>query len=113
MIDRVESASYDPEPMTPPIHPETEKLIAEFEKEFGHHGEIWNGKKSSPDELEVRDFIRTALNTSFASGQAQGAREEKELMQGKLHSLWGKLSSGKEITLTDIRELIDALKGEL
>ena len=29
----------------------------EFKDEFGHHGEIWNGKKSLPEGMNIIDFI--------------------------------------------------------
>jgi len=33
----------------------------QFDKEFGHWGEIWNGKRCSKDELEMKDFIHSLL----------------------------------------------------
>lgn len=33
-----------------------------FDKEFGHLGELWNGKKASKDELTVKAFIQNLLD---------------------------------------------------
>ena len=83
MIDRVESASYDPEPepMTPPTHPETEKLIAEFLYKLWQYDNRMDLDEKLAKEIHEKDWsdwLRTAFTTSFASGRAQGAKEERE-----------------------------------
>lgn len=96
---------------TPPTHPETEKLIAEFEKKFTAFESVYADKK------ELTEFIRTALTTSFASGRAQGAREERERIENAFpHETYPGVVTHK----TDCRACIvgeaidnaDALKGE-
>jgi hypothetical protein len=45
-----------------------------FDKEFGHHGETWNGKKGSKDELEIRQFIRTQIEQAERRGFLEAIR---------------------------------------
>ena len=49
---------------TSSVDPQTiGEILKEFDKEFGHYGEIWNGKKGSKDELEIKNFITHALQS--------------------------------------------------
>ena len=52
----------------------TEKKLAEFKKQFGHHGEIWNGKRGLDDGLEVKDFSSQALSEA----EKQSAEKERK-----------------------------------
>lgn len=118
MIDRVESASYDPEPMTPPTHPETEKLIDEVVREawvevppdYENAQQIVNGKWYSPkfgcDSLEM------TVESSFASGRAQGSREENErIKKGIDEVITGE--EGRIMLVVKIMRVIEAPKGEI
>ena len=42
-----------------------------FEKEFGHHGEIWNGKKGLSDELELKSFLKSEIQKAEKRGREQ------------------------------------------
>ena len=50
----------------PQNKPQEQSWEIEFEKEFGHLGELWNGKKGTQEELEVKSFIRSLLQTQRA-----------------------------------------------
>ena len=50
-----------------------------WNQEFGHHEEIWNGKKSSPEGLEAKDFIRSLL----AKQKAELVKKLEDWLYGK------------------------------
>ena len=41
------------------------KIIKSFDKEFGHHGEIWNGKKGSEEGVEVKQWLTRSLGQTI------------------------------------------------
>ena len=98
---------------TPPTHQETEKLIAEFDKWFGH------GKAGHLHCLlaegyykEVKDWFRKSLTTSFASGRAQGEKDHKEKMRLLLEEKMScSLTKYGEDLILRFEDFIDALKG--
>ena len=108
-------------PVTPPTHPETEKLIDEVVS-------IRPAKGTCCPEMDVtvcrgcghdhgRQYLIDRDTTSFASGRAQGAREDrkniKKMLNKKLiRSTEHGVKMGWYISEDDFQSVFDALKGE-
>jgi hypothetical protein len=88
-------ATYDGGIMHPPIgchdkncecHNPLQELIGKageiYDEEFGHDGEIWNGKKSSSDELEIHGFIATQIEQAYKQGVKDCIKQMPESPRG-------------------------------
>jgi hypothetical protein len=86
-----------------------EEKKKEFEKEFGHHGEIWNGKKFARDGIEAKDFLSQSLLQI-----AEAAREES--YQSFIDNLGyvltesGQLRGNMQRLVNDYELILDKLK---
>ena len=49
--------------------------LRKFDKEFGHLGELWNGKKGLKDELTIKQFLTTTIEEVRKEAYEKGRTE--------------------------------------